>query len=941
MAELERFGLGDLPDETLETIAQHVAFCAACEQRLGRLSSCDDRVTMALRAQVAPPAYDEAELARVVRQIDEVSRTPAPPADAQAPDALTSSIVIQPMPREIEPLVRSLLASGLIGADELTRLRSNLPSADPGREAEQLALELVRCGKLTRYQAAVLYQQRRDPLVLGEYVVLDRIGAGGMGQVFKARHGRMDRLVAIKLVSPSLVDAPEAVDRFQREVRAVARLEHANIVTAFDAGELDGTPFLVMQLVDGSDLSSVVKQRGPLAVPAAIECIRQAAKGLAYAHRKGVIHRDVKPSNMLLDADGTIKILDLGLARFEDAGDGLTCSDQVMGSIDYMSPEQAVDSRQADARSDIYSLGCTLWHLLSGRKLYQADTPVTRILRHREAPIPSLCQERDDVPAALDGVFRKLVAKQPADRYQSMDEVAAALEQLQAQIPSQAGQRSKILAELHAAAAIAGGNRPVEPTAEVKGPPPAIEATASYAAAEVETDPTSEWVVPRLAEQGKDEREPVPHGARRHRPRGMLMAGASLLGLIAVLGLIVALRLRPAEHAADVRNLAASRDRNAAAPSSASPQLAALTPGVRPSPIDPPDPLVAPFDAQQAHAGQEAWAKYLNTGVEQTNSIGMTLVLIPPGEFMMGSAPEQAAAGAKLAEDAKLTPSDYLWTRLKEEGPQHRVAITKPYWLGATEVTIGQFKKFVEATGYVTEAEQFGFGNSSATNVDDKVTPEMKKITWRAPGYPVTDDSPVTQITWNDCIVFCNWLSEQEKLQPCYQQDANAGWELNVAGTLRVPSPRSEEGRDTRSVPTTFEDFGYRLPTEAEWEYACRAGTTTQFSFGDDPAMLDIYGWFNKNAGESAHPVGSKAANPFGLFDMHGNVYEWCHDFYAADYYSKSPPRDPVGPSSGRYRVSRGGFWCVYPVCCRSAFRYPYKPALRHESFGFRVLRGK
>ncbi len=124
----------------------------------------------------------------------------------------------------------------------------------------------------------------------------------------------------------------------------------------------------------------------------------------------------------------------------------------------------------------------------------------------------------------------------------------------------------------------------------------------------------------------------------------------------------------------------------------------------------------------------------------------------------------------------------------------------------------------------------------------------MKKMTWRTPGYAVTDDSPVTQVTWNDAVQFCNWLSDQEKLKPCYRQDAKDGWILLASGT------------------------GYRLPTEAEWEYACRAGTTTQFSFGDDPAMLDIYGWFNKNASGSARAVGLKVANAFGLFDMHGNV---------------------------------------------------------------------
>jgi formylglycine-generating enzyme required for sulfatase activity len=179
----------------------------------------------------------------------------------------------------------------------------------------------------------------------------------------------------------------------------------------------------------------------------------------------------------------------------------------------------------------------------------------------------------------------------------------------------------------------------------------------------------------------------------------------------------------------------------------------------------------------------------------------------------------------------------------------------------------------------------------------------------------VTDDSPVTEVTWDDAVQFCNWLSDQEKLQSCYRQDANSGWIILASGT------------------------GYRLPTEAEWEYACRAGTTTQFSFGDDPTMLDIYGWFDKNSGGRARAVGTKVANPFGLFDMHGNVYEWCQDFYADDDYSKSLPNDPAGPSSGSNRVYRGGNWKLTTVDCRSASRRNHAPASRFNSDGFRIVR--
>ena len=265
---------------------------------------------------------------------------------------------------------------------------------------------------------------------IGPYVVLDEIGAGGMGVVLKARHRTLDRLVALKVLPPAAVNSADAVERFQREMKAAAKLSHPNIVTTHDGGEYQGTHYLVMELVEGQDLAAISKERGPLPWDEAIGYILQAARGLQYAHDEGIVHRDIKPANLLRDKKGTIKILDLGLARMRTtaADDRLTMTGAVMGTCDYMAPEQALDTHTADARSDIYSLGCTLYRLLTGTSPYKGNSVLATLLAHREASIPSLLAARLDVPKELDAVFRKMVAKDPADRHQSMTEVIGALE---------------------------------------------------------------------------------------------------------------------------------------------------------------------------------------------------------------------------------------------------------------------------------------------------------------------------------------------------------------------------------------------------------------------------------------------------------------------------------------------------------------------------------
>lgn len=328
-----------------------------------------------------------------------------------------------------------LIESGLMDQEQVEQLRKLFG----GHRARAFAQQLISEKKLTNFQATVLLECQDVPLVLDRYVILGEIGKGGMGTVYKALHQQMDRIVALKILPKAAVDSPDKVRRFHREVKAVAKLEHPNIVTAFDAREDKEYHFLVMSLVNGSDLSQLIRQKGPLPVFSAIDYVIQAARGLEHAHSMGIIHRDIKPANLLLNQDGKVKILDMGLARI-DAGDPeqgntvsmeLTQAGAVMGTIAYLAPEQALDTRHADARSDIYALGCTLYFLLTGKPPYIEDTMMKTVMAHREGAIPSLREERKDVPQKLESVFETMLAKKPEHRFQSMSELISALEMIE------------------------------------------------------------------------------------------------------------------------------------------------------------------------------------------------------------------------------------------------------------------------------------------------------------------------------------------------------------------------------------------------------------------------------------------------------------------------------------------------------------------------------
>jgi len=340
----------------------------------------------------------------------------------------------------------------------------------------------------------------------------------------------------------------------------------------------------------------------------------------------------------------------------------------------------------------------------------------------------------------------------------------------------------------------------------------------------------------------------------------------------------------------------------------------------------PPRLLQAPFDRATAEAKQLEWAKHLSRQVTETNSVGIELTLIPPGQFKLGSseALEQLARSFPIiAFNARGVAFRNV---IESERPQHDVRITRPFYIAKCNVTLAQFREFVDATKFKSEAERDGKGGWGYTPDETPSLAQKPRFNWRTTGFAQKDDSPVVNVTWNDVVSFCRWLSKKE-------------------------------GKS------------YRLPTDAEWEFACRAGTVTRFNVGNDPEdLIDVanvadISYFKMVVGDKLNrkgidrarkmglmidaddgfvftsPVCKFKSNAFGLFDVHGNASTWCSDWYNKEYYSVSPVNDPQGPKSGVTKIVRGGNWQYYPSFCRSASRFEYAPSRREPFLGVRVVR--
>jgi eukaryotic-like serine/threonine-protein kinase len=585
---------------------------------------------------------------------------------------------------------------------------------------------------------------------LGPYRVLKVLGAGGMGMVLQAVDPSLQRQVALKVLRPELAARAEARERFLREARTTAAIEHPNIIHVYQVDQDRNVPFLAMPLLKGESLDARLKHGPRLTITEAVRLGRQIAEGLAAAHEAGLIHRDVKPANLWLEAKtGLIKILDFGLARVAADDGQLTKTGAILGTPAYMAPEQAMGER-VDARCDLFSLGAVLYLMLSGERPFKGQDTMSQ-LAALATTTPRPVQELNaTVPLPLGDLVMRLLAREPSRRPASARIVADTL------------------------AAIDEGRARLAPS-DVHSP---------GGADSLPTTTLPPWRSKR----------------RLSRSRWAMWLALSGGAGVIVLGVVLFVLFGPRAGS-----------------------------GNQPAPDDtPPEPEK-----------------------KIANSIGMEFAYIKPGKFLMGS------------------PDNELGHEM-QDGPQHEVTITKPFYMGVHEVTVGQFREFVKSENYKPAGP------------------------WDGPGLPQTEKHPVVNVSWFDAVSFCDWLSKKEHHK-------------------------------------------YRLPTEAEWEYCCRAGTTGMYSFGS--AKADEYAWTMANTRGGANQVGLLKPNAWGLYDMHGNAWEWVADNFEADYYQKSPKEDPTGPAAGLSRVVRGGGWGVDIALCSSAHRLTLPPLTCAVIFGFRVLR--
>ncbi len=369
------------------------------------------------------------------------------------------------VPLDLMPVLRS---SGVVNDRQLAEIKNRILKGDYPFDPTALSECLVRDNILTAFQAKRILSNKPQGLIVGRYIILDRVGSGSMGRVYRAHHVMMDRVVALKIIAPEISSNERVVARFQREMKLVGRLDHPNVVRAYDADQINRVLYIVMEFVSGTSLSDRLKKKGPIPPAEMIDYAAQTALGLAHAHEQGIVHRDIKPSNILINDDRRIKILDLGLGVLMEADSAATFATAdgiAVGTVDYMSPEQAC-GREVDGRSDLYGLGCSMYHLMSGKLPFPGETPIERLGKRIGGRHTPITEHLPNLPANFVRVLDKLLAHKPHDRFATAAEAADALASL-IRPKSRPASGARPTAQI-----VPGATSPTPPENKIVAPPP-------------------------------------------------------------------------------------------------------------------------------------------------------------------------------------------------------------------------------------------------------------------------------------------------------------------------------------------------------------------------------------------------------------------------------------------------------------------------------------